>query len=291
MTAYIVICADPLNPARPDPAFELEDAAARAAGLERILLDHDSLEIHLDAERALRRAKIGPHGPALYRGWMLRSEAYGALHAHLLSKGVKLIATRGEYSSCHHLPEAYPHIARWTAQTTWLPKDQLEDAAAFAKALSPFGSAPVVIKDWVKSQAQGYWREACFILDASDHENARQIVRGFCQITGDVTGGVVFRRYHELSKIDGVTTEWRAFVLQGRILGCWPRFTGTSEPPPEGLLDEIAAALPSPFASMDLAQQTDGSWLLIEVGDGQVSSFPPGASFPEIFQAILDALK
>jgi hypothetical protein len=282
----IVLCSDPLNATSPDQAFAAEALAAEQLAFRRLLIDHDALDVQLNLERALRRVKTQEPGKALYRGWMMRAEAYGALYQALDSRGIQLINRPEQYAACHHTPEAYPSIARWAAQTTWVRNEELEDRQVIMSALTPFGSSAIVIKDWVKSQAQGYWDEACFVPDASDRQTVDKIIARFREITGTLTGGIVFRKFYALSKINGETEEWRAFILDGRVLGSWPRFKGEADPPPIDLLNKIALAVPSRFVSADLARMAEGGWLLVEVGDGQVSSFPSSLSLPEVFRAL-----
>ena len=40
------------------------------------------------------------------------------------------------------------------------------------------------------------------------------------------------------------------------------------------LFAEIAAAVRSRFFTMDVARRVDGDWMIVELGDGQVSGLP-----------------
>ena len=291
--AYILLCADPLAPRSPDPAFGEEAGIADRLGLRRLLVDHDVLERGPDAGAALRRAAVDGPGLAVYRGWMMSAEAYGRLFTALSGRGVRLINTPEQYAACHHLPAAHAFVGRWMPQTAWVDQDRIGDDAALFSALAPFGHAAVTVKDWVKSQATGYWSEACFVPSAADCVAVRRAVGRFVELQGDsLTGGLVFRRYVPLATTDGVTEEWRCFVLGRQVLGCWPRFSATTatETPPPDLLEAVARALPSRFATADFARRADGDWLLMETGDGQVSGFPDGASVREILGSLASAL-
>src|SRR5579872_7146260 len=173
---YAVFCADPLNPRSPDPAFAREFEIARALELTPLLLDHDALEKRHDAREALRRARVAEPGAGFYRGWMLRAEDYALLYEELGRLGVHLLTTPAQYAACHHFPAAYPHIAQWSPEVTWIESEHLGDDAALSAALAPFGDGAVVLKDWVKSQAAGHWAEACFIPRASDRAAVRRVV-------------------------------------------------------------------------------------------------------------------
>lgn len=289
----ILFCADPIAPRRPDDAFAREAAMAEASGFDLALLDHDAIDRHGDAEAALRRSKLTGDAAAVYRGWMLRAERYRALHKTLARRDIRLIDDPGQYAACHHLPEAHAHLGRWMARTTWIGLERLDDPEALDAALAPFGCAPVVIRDWVKSQAAGYWAEACFISDASDRAEVRRVADRFRALQGDaLTGGIVFRAYEPLERVGGEVEEWRTVILDGRVLGCWPRFSGTAgAPPPGDLLDAVADAVPARFATADFARRAAGGWLLVEAGAGEVSAFPEAADVPAIMAALAAAAR
>lgn len=290
----ILLCADPLAPRFPDPAFAEEAEIADRLGLRRLLVDHDALEHSPDAATGLRRAAIGGPGLAVYRGWMMSAEAYGRLFAALSKRDVLLINTPEQYAACHHLPAAHGFVGRWMPQTTWIDRDRIGNDNALSGILAPFGRSAVTVKDWVKSQAAGYWSEACFIPDASDRTAVRRVVNRFVELQGDsLTGGLVFRRYVPLAMTGGATEEWRCFSLDGHVLGCWPRFPAAAdtEAPPRDLLEIIARVLPSRFATADIARRQDGEWLLMETGDGQVSGFPAGGVAETVLASVAAALR
>jgi len=291
---YIFLCVDPLVPWSPDPAFRDEAEIADRLELRRLLVDHDTVERKPDVTAALRRAAIDGPGRAVYRGWMISAEAYGRLFTALSERGVRLLNTPEQYAACHHLPTAHAFVGGWMPQTAWVDRDRIADDAALSGALAPFGDAAVTVKDWVKSQAAGYWSEACFIPSAADRAAARRVIDRFIELQGDsLTGGLVFRRYVPLATSDGAAEEWRCFVLDGHVVGCWPRFapSAAAEAPPPGLLQAIARELPSHFATADVARRQDGGWLLMETGDGQVSGFPAGAAAETVLASVAASLR
>ena len=288
----IVLCRDPLAPREPDPAFQDDADAAGILGLRALLIDHDTVEAG-NAAHGLRNISFGQSVHAVYRGWMLRAASYGRLYEGLLERGIQLLNSPAQYERCHHLPAVQPYVGHWSAEMTSVAAGRMRDPRALSDALSVFGDGPVVLKDWVKSQAAGYWAEACFIPRASDAHMVSRVVARFIELQGDaLVGGLVFRRYYPLARIAGQPEEWRAFVLDGCVIACWPRFPASQDAlrPPGTLLHDIAAALPSRFAAFDLARRVDGGWLLIETGDGQVSSVPDGARVSDILSPVAVAL-
>lgn len=292
MTAlYAIFCADPLDPRAIEPEFATEAGPARDAGFTPVRLDHDELDRRIDPAEALRRTRLTEPGKAVYRGWMLSEAAYRGLFDALAARGVDLLTTPAQYAACHHAPGSYAQLAEWMPKTVWVDLAELDDPAAIGAALAGFGSAPVIVKDWVKSQASGYWSEACYIADASDTQAADRVIARFRELQGEsLTGGLVFKAYVPLLPVGSPAHEYRGFAVKGRAIGCWPRSEQAREfgAPPGELLDRIAAAIPSPFASMDFGLDGDGRWWLLEIGDGQVSGLPAPEAAHAIFAALAD---
>lgn len=292
--SYVLFCADPLSPRKIDPAFALDAEAARDAGLTCITLDHDHLDNRINPAAALRSMRVEEPGVAVYRGWMMRAEAYEALFQAQGERQVRLITSPSAYITCHHAIGSYPKLKKWMAVTSWISRDRIHDAQAVQAALAIHGCSGVIVKDWVKSQANGYWNEACYIPEASDSEQASRVVARFVELQGDsLVGGLVFKRYLPLVPTGAPAYEYRAFIVNGKIVGCWPRFEMSAQPlrPPRQLLAEIAECVPSPFASADFAIDVHGQWWLLEVGDGQVSDLPSADAAAPVMRQLADLLR
>jgi hypothetical protein len=286
---YALFCADPLNPRSVDPAFQVEMEAARAAGFTPVRIDHDELDHRVDADAALRPAHFDGEGKAIYRGWMLSTGAYEPLFGALSRRGIDLVTSPEAYAACHTTPGSYGPLRDWMPETAWVPMESIDDARAVQDVLSKFGSSPIIVKDWVKSQAAGYWAEACFIPDASDTAGAYRVIARFRELQGEsLAGGLVFKRYVSLLPTGAPTLEHRAFIAGGKVVGCWPRSEQAKEigAPPGLILNAVASSVPSPFASADFGCDLDGRWWLLEVGDGQVSGLPDEMPAAAIFAAL-----
>jgi ATP-grasp domain, R2K clade family 3 len=286
---YAIFCANLLDPRSVEPDFSLEFVAAREAGFSPILIDHDELDQRISPGAALRKARIDEPGIGIYRGWMLRSEAYTALFDALLERGVRLLTSPEEYAACHHAPRSYASLENWMARMTWVPLSAIDDHDEVRASLAQFGSSAVLLKDFVKSQAAGYWNEACYISDASDLDQVGRVVGRFRELQGDsLVGGLVFKAYIPLQPSDAPAHEYRAFIVGSRVVGCWPRSDLARElvPPPTELMAQVAAKIPSPFASADFGLDQSGRWWLLEVGDGQVSSLPEPEAANSVFEAL-----
>ena len=288
-TPFAIFCADPLDSKSVEPYFADEVEPAKAAGFSPIRLNHDDLNRRIDPASSLMKTRFDGQGRAIYRGWMLSVEAYAALYVTLAERGISLLTTPAQYQTCHHTPCSYAALSEWMPKTAWLPIEEIDDRSRVRQVTEQFGSSPLIIKDWVKSQASGYWREACYISDASNAEEVDRVVSRFRDLQAEsLVGGVVFKAYVPLLPVGDPAHEYRAFVVHGRVVGCWPRCEAARElgSPPRDLLNRIATKIPSPFASADFGRDQEGRWWLLEVGDGQVSGLPS----PEAAEAIFTGL-
>lgn len=259
-----------------DPDFGEEYAAALDAGFEIALYDHEAV-IRGEIGEACRH--ITSSGTALLRGWMMKPEQYSTLFDHLLAKGLRLITNPVRFKYCHYLPEWYPALSHMTARSVWaegLPPEM----DACLSALSGLGSRQVIVKDYVKSWKHD-WLDACFIPETADKKNVCRVINNFVQAQGtDLNGGVVLRDFLNLRSLGvhpesgmPLSVEFRVFVLGGEVLCTipyWPEIATSETLPPEVVLPLLAMDL-SPFYTADFAQTEQGNWVLMEIGDGQVS--------------------
>ena len=168
------------------------------------------------------------------------------------------------------------------------------------EALAPFGDAPVVVKDFVKSRKHE-WAEACFIPSAADREAVERVVGRFLELQGeDLAEGLVFREYVEFEPVGvhprsgmPLTEEYRIFWLDG-VPVFWSPYWDEgdyrgSEPPIERFAG-VAAAVRSRFFTMDVARRRDGDWMIVELGDGQVSGLPRESDADRFYAALTTGL-
>jgi hypothetical protein len=166
------------------------------------------------------------------------------------------------------------------------------------KKYEELGRPAAVVKDFVKS-AKHRWKEACFIPSGTERTRFDEILKAFLEARGALfEKGIVLRRFHELVKLaddirgQPVHEEYRLFMWRGKLLAATPAIRGVG--PFERLADweTIAQRFPNPFISMDLARQENGSWLIVEVGDGGVSGLPtsiePAAFYRALYKALVE---
>jgi hypothetical protein len=293
----LVFCCDPLNPRQPDEAYRAEVAAAERLGIPFRLVDHDALVHDSDPARAVRRVTQRPDsGLGVYRGWMLTPQQYRLMYEALETKGVRLLNDPAAYRHCHHLPESYPAIEPHTPRSAWIKTTGDVSTDEIMGLLRPFGSAPVVVKDYVKSRKHE-WAEACFIPSAADRAAVERVVRRFLELQGDdLSEGLVFREFVEFEPLGRhprsgmpLTKEFRLFFLDGQPVfwtPYWEEGDYAGLTPPVERFAAVAGGVRSRFFTMDVAQRRDGDWMIVELGDAQVAGLPDHADVDGFYKAL-----
>ena len=295
----LLFCCDPLNSRNPDPSFEREVAAAQRHGLDHALVDFEALVNEQSPEGAVRRV---PNQPTIrlgvHRGWMLKPTVYGQLFDALKARGIRLVNDPAAYRHCHYLPESYSKIEQRTPRSVWLRFDGEPSFDEIMALLQEFGSAPIIVKDFVKSRKRE-WEEACFIPSAADRQAVERVVRRFLELQeDDLNEGLVFREFVEFEPLAKhsrsgmpLTKEFRLFFLDGKPLLCseyWDQGDYQGAQPPIDEFSALAQQVESRFFSMDVARQKTGQWLVMELGDGQVAGLPDNADVDQFYQGLAD---
>ncbi len=279
---------EPFKPSKVDPSFAEEYGAARVIGFPTAFYDHDALESGSIAGALRRVSSSDSAHRTIFRGWMLPGDLYKAAHEALTAKGYVPEVTPVAYEEAHYLPYAYPLIEGETPRRAWIEGD---DADAVWKLYADFSEKDAIIKDWVKS-AKSRWKDGCFIPAGTSEERFREIYRVFREERSKLFNrGVVLREFMPIvergSDIRGlpVVEETRLFFWHGEVL-VPPSSTSPSPLDERARWENIAKRFQSPFITIDVAYLTDGTWKIVEVGDGGVSGLPMGLE-PERFFASL----
>jgi ATP-grasp domain, R2K clade family 3 len=297
----VLFPSQPFESMSVDAAFEAERRAAQGAGLETCLINAEALDEGAHEKATRRLPQLEADEVALYRGWMISATSYAALYDALARRRLRLVNDADQYRHCHHLPESYPLIRDHTPKTVWTTGGRAFDLPAVMEALAPFGDAPLIVKDYVKSQKHR-WSEACFIPSARDPEAVRRVVTRFIELQEDgLVGGLVFREFVELEPLAThsksgmpLTKEFRIFFLDGRPLlsvEYWEEGEYRGERPPEDLFLDVAGRVRSRFFTMDVARRLDGSWIIMEPGDAQVAGLPERLDPKSFYQAVAARLR
>jgi hypothetical protein len=296
----ILFPGEPYQNQQIDTSFEGEAEAAIESGFAAVpSIDFEALTEEENALAAIRRITAAETATlALYRGWMLTPAQYTRLYAALSAKNLFLINSPEEYRFCHYLPENYPVIAASTPKTVSLPVGDGFQLESIFPLLKDFGDRPLIVKDYVKSQKH-YWTEACFIPAASDLVAVQRVVSRFLELQGDALAeGLVFREFVELKPLGihpksgmPLTREFRCFFLDGTLIATgryWDEadYGQTDTDPPSDLFQDVVSQVQSRFFTMDIAQNQNGEWLIVELGDGQVSGLPESLNIAAFYRCL-----
>jgi ATP-grasp domain, R2K clade family 3 len=275
VTVSLLMCGDPLHPGRCDPHFAAQAAAARRAGAQVALIDHDAL-LAGRPDEAVRRVPPGT-GAMWYRGWMVPAAVYADMQAALAARGVRLCTGAPMYRAAHELPGWYGTFADVTPPSAWTAcaPYRTPDPAVLADVAAALPPGPGIVKDYVKSRKHD-WEQACHLPDLADAAAVHRVVSRFVALQEDtLAGGIVLRAFEAFRREVG---EARVWWLDGEpVLTTAHPDSPELRPRPdlEGVRPSVSA-LGCRFVTTDLAQRADGTWRVIEVGDGQVSDLPTG---------------
>ena len=268
-----LFCSHPFYPRRVDEDFEAE---YQAAGLDHTCALF-SYEDFSDGKLSLSGEKIS--GLTIYRGWMMRPEMYRDFYARLEALGIILINTPEEYEKYHLLPGWYGEFAAETAESVWTSGNSVDDIMRLAKKLN---GGSYIVKDYVKSRKHE-WYDACFIKNIRDQASAKRVIGNFIERQGEnLVGGVVLRKFENLKKAGfhkqsgmPLSEEYRVFIYAGKVFtidSYWNQAAEVSFTEKESAwIESIAARVKSSLVTVDLARKEDGSLIIMEFGDGQVS--------------------
>jgi hypothetical protein len=252
--------------------------ALKQAGFESIEIP-SSWTRESDAEKTLRKLAHRPIPvTAVLCGYVHTSDDYSELYAALAAKNLILVNSPAEYVRCHSFAASYPHLRGLTPESI-IVRDVSEVAAAAWRL-----GFPLFIKGAVQSRKDKGW-SACI---ANSVQEAEAHVSGLLNAYTYSEGAAILRKLvklrHQAVRPDGfpIAREFRVILYQDTPLGIghyWPE-----EDPLSGLNEEehiiiyelavkASQQLRVPYLAIDIAQQENGSWTVIETGDPQTSGF------------------
>jgi hypothetical protein len=274
----ILFPSEPFLLRQVDSSFEGEYNTAKLIGFGVFLFDHDEFAKNSSFKSNIV-SRDGNPIPIILRGWMLKEEQYEELYSKLLYLGYQLINGPTQYVNCHHFPEYYKHISEHTSKAWWSgpwsehPYSKKGEETFWEPVRGMLGD--IIIKDYVKSEKGN---PDLFILKRElTNEEFNERVQQFVEARGKLFNkGLVFKSVENLKKYEGQTNEWRFFFLNKKLLICNQNSdtpVKVSAPSDDIIieLEKIAKVIDSNFFTIDIAQKEDGSWMILELGDGQVS--------------------
>lgn len=279
----ILFPSDFFDQNKPDDSFKNEYLAAIDNNINVLLYSYD---IFLENGKLRLKGDTSLACRVIYRGWMLKPDKYAELYKKLQSIDLQLITSPSEYKRMHSFPEIYPELIEDTApMIVYDDPDKID----YEQIRNSFRKC--MVKDYVKS-VKGTDFPKCISTDIGEDE-FRGLIRKFLSYRGELyTGGICIKEFLELKLYNEKTNEYRVFYCDNQAVTI-SRNSGQPEylpEPPEALVKKYSS-LNSPFYTVDYAETADGSWKIIEAGDGQVSGlsdFQDEVSFYRKLSLIFD---
>jgi len=218
-------------------------------------------------------------------------EDYGRFFEECRDIGIDLVHSPKEHVRCSSLPEWYPLIVEQTPRSRWY--SQIPSISEIEDELE----LPVFIKG--ARQTSRHDATASIVRDRFDYDAAIQIFRSDPILRWQ---DLVCREFVRLRPVSGGTNgkipasfEFRTFWWRGELVGAgryWyeaDSYTWSNQEREAALkvARQAVDAIQCAFLVIDLAQTTDGRWIIIECNDGMESGYA-GASPFAIWQAIID---
>jgi len=285
----ILFCEDTINHNIVDEAFLKEYENAKKNGFDIIFYNFDEKSIN----------KIKPNKEkesVIYRGWMINLIDYDKLYNELLSKNYVLINDPIQYRNCHYLPDSLKYIKDYTPKTIFQKIENENSINTLIEKVKIFNGKSVIIKDYVKSEKH-YWNTACFVENSNEKSKLIETINNFIKLReNDLNEGIVIREYIELNNLikhskSGMplSEEYRLFFYKNEllcILNYWEEGNYSNNKPDTKHFEEIAKTVESNFFTMDIAKEKNGNYIIIELGDGQVSGIPEKEDSYKIYKSI-----
>lgn len=240
----LVYPADSFKPRVVDEIYADEFAAAQSAGLIVSIFSVEDFQ----SDDFEPRPAIEDGEAVLFRSWMLTPADYARLHDAVVDKGGRPVTDVHAYALCHHLPNWYPLLREFTAETR-----VYSESADIAADLGAAGWDGCFLKDFVKSLSTD---GGSLVKELSAIPSVTAKMRKY---RGEIEGGLCARRIENYEQ----ASERRYFV--------WQRKAYSPEGDAPEVVREAAKRIPSPFFTVDVARRFDGELRIIELGDGQVS--------------------
>ena len=222
---------------------------------------------------------------AVYRGWMMKPEQYETFYSQLQERGICLVTDPEAYTTMHVFPTVYKFVAKDTAKMQVFPLHQEINIAEVKKEFSRF-----MVKDYVKSVKGTKFPR--YFDHSIDQDTFHQWMEVFYQYRGNLlTGGICIKEFLDLKQYGDRTNEYRVFYINHEIATV-SRNSGqlsTAATPPKALVEKYCN-LPSVFYTVDFAELDNGTWQIIEAGDGSVSGLSEGQDYKAFFRALYQCL-
>ena len=253
---HFLMSADEMNSLLVEEIFRPQAEMLRQYGFGVSIVRGSVFEKGANIEGLPLGAKV------IYRGWMVKPEEYDRFEQAVIKVGASLFTDGTKYRLTHYLPNWYPLLCNFTPETA-----VVYCVEELKPTLQRLGWGKYFLKDFVKSlKVDG----GSIVESANDVD---KWLNAMIKYRDEIEGGICIRRVENF--VDN--SECRFFVVNGKV------FAPDERNIPFPVI-VAAQRIKSSFFTVDIAQDTDGNFRIIELGDGQVSDLVGWD--PERFAAI-----
>jgi hypothetical protein len=289
MRATLLFPGDYFSLNNPNDNFTAElDAVVACDNLDPLLFNYDE---YIDGS-PLRLSKPASECAELliYRGWMMKPEQYERFYNDLVNLGFDPLTEPSSYERMHCFPNAAEYYEGQTPAYKVYPAVNGRVEIDVGEVNAKFDR--FMIKDYVKS-VKGTAFPA-IVKTPVTQEELDGLIGEFIKLRGELfTGGIVLKEYVDLKRYGKTTNEWREFRFLNGIrlsLARNSNQTASCPKPPDDYL-QTRNIPPGPFYTVDYAELEDGSWTIVEAGDGGVSGLASSEDPVKFYEGIARALK
>lgn len=217
---------------------------------------------------------------AIWLGFIPSPQRYEAIYLAALRRRIRLVNDPQEHLRALEFDLAYPLLEGITPTSEVLGEGSMPQQWRETGTRLGF---PVFVRGAARSRKQAGWK-ACV---AENEDELQGLVEGMFALPYRARGRVIVRhlvplRYNRHSD-EGfrLGREYRVFLLNEQVMGYgyywegWDELRDLSAEEEEVMLSlalEAARRVRAPFLAVDVGQQEDGNWTVIEVGDAQFAA-------------------
>jgi len=223
---------------------------------------------------------------AIYRGWMMKPEQYKDFYNKLLKANIQLVTSPDEYELMHIFPNVHHLFKNDTAKMELYPLHSQIDVNVLKEKFDRF-----MVKDYVKSVKGTEFPR--FFDKTITQEAFDEWMKVFYKYRGGLlTGGICIKEFLDLKFYGDKTNEYRVFYVNHEVATVSPNSAQPNYAPrvPKELVEKYRN-LGSTYYTVDYAELADGSWRVIEAGDGSVSGLSENQDAESYFRALWQCFK
>ena len=279
MVDLVVFPSSYFNKNKVDESLIPEYNSAISTGLfDTVIFCYDKL---IDENKLILSRNFDKKRKAVYRGWMMHPNKYKFFYNSLLIKNIELVTTPEEYELMHIFPNIYPHFGNDTARMKLFPLHEQIKVDDLNKDFDKY-----MIKDYVKSVKGTDFPK--FFDKNTTQDELDNWMNVFYKYRGNLlTGGICVKEFLPFKFYGERTNEYRVFYINHKVATISKNSAQPNYVPevPRALVEKYSN-INSIYYTVDFAELENGTWKVIEAGDGSVSGLSEFQDVEQYYRAL-----